>query len=197
VSIVHTSKSGVFTVAAALLLAALLPLGGCATKADLAQSQLTDLALVLPGLYGNPKQVLLILNVFSPLLKGNVMYVRESDAADSRRVYSERIWNLDVSGSGHIVATLYAFDQPERWHDGAENPELFRSLMEQDLRPLPGCELIWEKTARGYSATSASPRCPQSWKLEGDALAFSERPVDSSPGAPDGYFHFVRQSTSQ
>ncbi len=74
---------------------------------------------------------------------------------------------------------------------------MFRSLLPQDLRPLPGCELIWEKTARGYSATSASPRCPQSWKLEGEQLAFSDRPVDPTPGAPDTYFHFVRMSSAQ
>jgi hypothetical protein len=194
-SIVPTVNRGVSRLAAGLLLCALAALGGCATKADLRQSELTDLSLVLPGLYNNPKQVLLILNVFSPLLKGNILYVRESDAADSRRVYSERIWSLDVSGSGHIVATLYAFDQPERWRDGAENPELFRSLLQQDLRPLPGCDLIWEKSPRGYSATSASPRCPQSWKLEGDQLAFSERPIDPNPSAPDAYFHFVRESS--
>ncbi len=69
--------------------------------------------------------------------------------------------------------------------------------MQQDLRPLPGCELIWEKTEHGYSATSASPRCPQSWKLEGEHLAFSEQPVDTRPGAPDTYFHFVRESVSK
>ena len=190
----YRAKSGVSGVAGALLLCAVAALAACTTQSDLRKSEMADLSLVLPGLYSNPKQVLLILNVFSPMLTGTVLYVRESDAADSRRVYSERIWILDVSGANHIVATAYAFEQPDRWRDGAENPELFRSLMQQDLRPLPGCELIWEKTARGYSATSASPRCPQSWKLEGEQLAFTERPVDPTPGAPDTYFHFVRES---
>ena len=190
----YRSGKGRPQVTRALLLCALASLGACATKADVRKSEMNDLSLVLPGLYTNQKQVLLILNVFSPMLTGTVLIVRESDAADSRRVYSERVWILDVSGSNHIVATNYAFEQPDRWRDGAESPELFRSLMQQDLRPLPGCELIWEKTAHGYSATSASPRCPQSWKLEGEQLAFSERPVDPTPGAPDTYFHFVRES---
>jgi hypothetical protein len=184
-------------VAGALLLCALASLSGCATKADQRKAELDELSVVLPGLYANPKQVLLILNVFAPMLSGNMLYVRESDAVDSRRVFSERMWQLDVSGSGHLVAAVYAFDQPDRWRDAAENPELFRSLLQQDLRPLPGCELVWEKTARGYSATAASPRCPQSWKLEGEQLAFSEHPVDPTPGAPDTYFHFVRQSAPQ
>ena len=178
----------------ALLLCVLASAGACATKSDVRKSEMNDLSLVLPGTYTNPKQVLLILNVFSPMLTGTVLYVRESDAADPRRIYSEHLWILDVSGSNHIVATLYAFEQPERWRGAAESPEMFRPLLQQDLRPLPGCELIWEKTAHGYSATSASPRCPQSWKLEGEQLDFSERPVDPRPGAPDTYFHFVRES---
>ena len=185
------AKRGVLGFAGALALCAL---AACTLPSDVRKSELDDLSVVLPGLYTNPKQVLLILNVFAPMLSGNALYVRESDAADARRVYSERLWTLDVSASGHIVATVFAFDQPDRWRDGAENPELFRSLLQQDLRPLPGCDLIWEKTPRGYSATSASPRCPQSWKLEAEQLAFSERPVDPTPGAPDAYFHFLRES---
>ena len=180
--------------AAALLLCGLAALAACTTPGDRRQSELADLSEVLPGVYSNPKQVLMILNVFAPMMSGNILYVRETAAEDVRRVISERIWSLDVSGAGHIVAAVYAFDQPDRWRDAAENPELFRSLLQQDLRPLPGCELIWEKTARGYSATAATARCSQSWRLEGEQLAFSDRPVDPTPGAADAYFHFVRES---
>ena len=181
-------------IAGALLLCGLATLAACTTEGDRRQSELADLSVVLPGVYSNQKQVLVILNVFAPMLSGNMLFVRETAADDARRVISERMWSLDVSGAGHIVAAVYAFDQPDRWRDAAENPELFRSLLQQDLRPLPGCELIWEKTARGYSATAATPRCSQSWRLEGEQLAFSDRPVDPTPGAADAYFHFVRES---
>ena len=180
-----------------LLACALGVLSACTTQSDVRKSELNDLSLVLPGIYRNPEQVLLFLNVFAPMMSGTLLYVRESAANDPRRIYSERMWSLDVSGSNHIVALVYAFDQPDRWHDGAENPELFRSLMQQDLRPLPGCELIWEKTPHGYSATSASPRCPQSWQLDGEHLAFSDKPVNLTAGAPDAYYHFVRESAAQ
>jgi hypothetical protein len=180
-----------------LAAATLMVVGGCATQSDVRKAELNDLSLVLPGVYSNPDQVLLILNVFAPMLNGNMLYVRESDAHDPRRIFSVRLWSLDVSASNHIVATVYAFDQPDRWRDGAENPELFRSLLQQDLRPLPGCELIWEKSPTGYTATSASPRCPQSWKLDGEHLAMSDKPINPTSGAPDTYFHFVRESTPQ
>jgi hypothetical protein len=191
---VQGSQRGTSRTARLLLPALALLASSCTTQSDLRKAELADLAVVLPGLYSTPKQQLLILNVFAPFLTGNVMYVRETDAGDTRRVYSERIWNLDVSGAGHIVATQYAFEQPERWREGAQNPELFRSLLQQDLRPLPGCELIWQKSAHGYSATSATARCPQRWKLEGEQLAFSEHLVDPPPGAPEGWFHFVREN---
>ena len=158
---------------AALLLCGLAALAGCTSQADLRKAELADLAVVLPGVYTNPKQVLLILNVFAPMLPEHVLYVRETAADDPRRIFSERIWVLEVGGTGKIVATVYAFEEPDHWRGAAEDPQLFRPLLLRDLRPLAGCELIWEKTARGYSAAGASARCPQSWRLDGEELAFS------------------------
>jgi hypothetical protein len=183
--------------AGALLLGALATLAGCTSQEELRQAEVKDLALSLPGIYSNPKQVLVIMNVFAPMMSGNLLYVREVAADDVRRVISERIWGLDINANNHIVAVVYAFGQPDRWRNGVEDPEVFRSMMQQDLQQLAGCELIWEKTARGYSATSATPRCPQSWKFDGEQLAFSDRPLDPTPGAPDTYFHFIRTSAPQ
>ncbi len=178
-------------------MALLCALSGCASQADKEKAELNELAVVLPGIYHNPDQVLLIMNAFVPMMAGNMLYVRETAANDPQRVYSVRMWNLDTSSSGHPVAMVYAFEQPDRWRDGAENPELFRAMLQQDLRPLQGCELVWEKTARGWHATSASPRCPQSWNFEGEQLSFSDKPVNPAKGAPDTYFHFVRESATQ
>ena len=178
---------------AALLLCGLAGLAGCTSQADLRKAELADLAVVLPGAYANPKQVLLILNVFAPMLPKNVLYVRETAADDPRRIFSERIWVLEVGGTGKIVATVYAFEEPEHWRGAAENPELFRPMLQRDLRPIPGCELVWQRTPRGFSATGRSSRCPASWRLEGEELAFS---APAAAGG-DGYFHFVRQGGEQ
>jgi CpeT/CpcT family (DUF1001) len=176
------------------LLGAALALCGCATQADLSKAELNDLAIVLPGVYANPQEVLLVLNVFAPMMTGNIVYLRETAADDPRRVFSERIWILEVSASNHVVATAYAFNEPERWRGAAENPEMFRPMLQRDLRPLPGCELVWQRTPRGFSATGRSSRCPTSWKLDGDELAFSAPNKSAAGGTGDGYFHFVRQS---
>jgi CpeT/CpcT family (DUF1001) len=181
----------------AALLGAALALCGCTTQADLSKAELNDLAVVLPGVYANPQQVLLVLNVFAPMMTGNILYVRETAADDPRRVFSERIWILEVGPTKHVVATVYAFDEPERWRDAAENPEIFRPMLQRDLRPLPGCELVWQRTPRGFSATGRSSRCPTSWRLEGEELAFSAPGKSAAGGAGDGYYHFVRQGGEQ
>lgn len=178
----------------AAVLGGFMALAGCATPGDRSKAELNDLAVVLPGLYANPQQVLLVLNVFAPMMTGNVLYVRETAAGDARRVFSERIWVLEVSPNNHVVATVYAFEEPERWRDAADNPELFRPMLQRDLRPIPGCELVWQRTPRGFSATGRSSRCPASWRLEGEELAFS---APNAAAGGDGYYHFVRQGGEQ
>ena len=173
-----------------LALGAALAVGACTSQSDLAKAQLATLGVQLPGNYANPQQLLTILPLAAPLVGDNVFYVRETAANDVRRVISERIWNLQVAANKGIYGSVYVFEEPERWSGGAESPELFRSLLLRDLQPIPGCDLHWQKSERGYTAAGVSPRCPQHWRLEGDELAFSERAGASVP--PDAYFHFIR-----
>ena len=182
---------------AALLAGGALLLSACSSQSDLRKLELVALAGQLPGDYRNPEQQLIILQVAAPLVGDQVFYVRETMVNDARRVISERIWSLDVAADARIVANVYAFDEPDHWRIGAESPELFRSLLMRDLRTLPGCQLIWEKSPRGFTGAGASAKCPQSWRLESDALEFSDQaaaatPAAATPAAGDGYFHFVR-----
>ena len=179
------------SITTALALGGLLALAACTSTSNLRKSQLASLAVQLPGNYGNPQQSLIIMRVAAPLVGDQVFYVRETAANDVRRIVSERVWSLQVAADGGIVGGVYALHEPERWRSGVEGPELFRSLLVRDLRPLPGCELLWTSGAQGFSAASASSSCPQRWRLEGDTIAFSEQPIAVT--APDPYFHLVRQ----
>jgi hypothetical protein len=183
-------KATMRSVTTAVALGGAMALAACTTTADLSKSQLATLAEQLPGNYGNPQQALVIMRVAAPLVGDQVFFVRETAANDARRIVSERIWSLQVAADGGIVGGVYGLQEPDRWRVGVESPELFRSLLMRDLRPLPGCELLWTSSAHGFSATSASPRCPQRWRLEGDSLAFSEQAATDA--SPDPYFHFVR-----
>jgi hypothetical protein len=189
---------------AALVGCGALVLSACTSQADLRKVELATLAGQLPGNYRNPRQQLTIVRLAAPMVGDEIFYVRETMADDSRRVISERIWSLDVAAGARILAVAYALDDPERWRGGAESPELFRSLLMRDLRALPGCELEWQKSPRGFTARGTSAFCPQSWRLEGDELSFSNEPNAAGtiggampPGWHDPYFHFLRSAGSQ
>ena len=167
-------------------------LSACTSQADLRKTELDELARVLPGNYRNPQQGLTILRLAAPLVGDDVYYVRETAANDARRVVSERVWSLGLAADARLYGAVYAFEEPDRWRGGAESPELFRALLMRDLRPLTACDLIWEKGQQGFSATAVSARCPQRWRLEGDALAFSDQAAGATPGVAERYFHLLR-----
>lgn len=187
-----------------LAAAGALGLGACTSQSDLRKAELATLAAYLPGEYRNPRQALTILRLPAPMVGDQVFYVRETVGDDARRVVSERVWNMDVAGGKHIHATAYALDEPDHWRGGVENPDMFRPLLMRDLRTLPGCEMLWQKTPTGFSGDSTSALCPQSWRLEGDELAFSDKAgaasatAGASPtGGPDPYFHFRRSAATR
>ena len=188
----------------ALVIGGALALSACTSQADLRKAELVVLAAQLPGEYHNPRQQLTILRLAAPMVGDQIFYVRETMADDSRRVISERVWSLDVAAGARILAVAYALDDPERWRGGAESPELFRSLLQRDLRSLPGCEMEWTKSPSGFTARGTSAFCPQSWRLEGDTLSFSDKPNAAGtiggampPGGTDPYYHFLRSAGSQ
>ena len=192
-------------------------LGGCASQQELRKQELAVLGAQLPGGYDNLQQAqadaaagragahaaqaLVILKLRAPLVGDDVFYVRETAAEDVRRVTSERIWSLNLSADQKIVATVARFEEPDRWRIGAENPDLFRSLLLRDLRTIEGCELLWQKTAQGYSGDTIGNGCRrggaagappqiQHWRLAGDELDLSE-------AAADDYYRFMRRSGAE
>jgi hypothetical protein len=229
----RNAEARLATLAAALPLVLAGLLVGCASQETLRTNELAVLVAQLPGLYDNqaqaradtaaghagahPAQSLTILRLHAPLVGDQVFLVRETAAGDARRVVSQRIWSIDLTADKHIVAALYQLEEPERWRGGAEDPELFRSLLMRDLHTLPGCELLWQKTAEGFSADGQSTGCrrtseedapylSQHWRLAGELLAFAELPPGvppapatgaAYPGADDPWYRFLRHGNPQ
>jgi len=206
------------TVAGAGLVVLLAALGGCTSQQELRKAELVVLMAGLPGAYDNLQQVqadaaaghhgahaaqaLLILRLQAPLVGDDVLYVRETASDDARRVTAERIWSLKVSEAGQLLATPARFDEPERWQLGLASPELFRSLLLNDLKVIVGCDLLWTKTATGFSgdtlgsgchrsgAASAAPQV-QHWRLGTDGLDISDGT------AADDYYRFRRRGSAE
>ena len=196
-------------IVAALLLAGL---AGCATRqaqderrlavfaADYAGVYVTDgtgadgAAGVAPGAAAATEEAtrLGIVRIRVPLVATHVFYVHEASAADPRRVFAQRVWSAAIAEDGRgVVLTPWELVEPGRWRDGERNPDLFKSMLPQDLRARPDCSLLWREDGKAWkgSATgaclvalpgSAQPlRQLTSAELTAEGLAIAERRLDA------------------
>jgi hypothetical protein len=183
-------------------------LGACANQQDLRKAELEQIAGLLPGRYDNLGQVqseqkaggapreslaLNIMPVYTPMLGRYVFYMQETAADDPLRVLSQRIYSFDLTADGQIVQSQATLEEPQRWRDAHNNPDVFKSMMQQDLHPMSGCELTWTHTASGFEAHNDVQRCRSISRsngqrinvesrltLERDVLAISERHFDAA-----------------
>ena len=200
-------------------------LAGCASQEKLRQADMAALAAALPGTYDNAAQArddiagnvgsphaglrLMVTAIYAPLVGKHVFHVRETSLDDPRRLVMQRIWTLAVLPDKRIAQGVMALAEPERWRSG--DPELFRSLLPQDLRSLSGCDLYWTRTESGFSGENRHASCRADARagtdahtveyraeLEGDRLALSERLYDSAGRVVMGdsaepFYRFVRR----
>jgi hypothetical protein len=162
------------TVLASIGIACMALVGCGSNKLKEAQTELVDLADLLPGRYNNVAQAeadaqsgapahtalaLEITRVDFPLLSDYVFYVQESAADDPRRVTQQRLLTFEAIDDGRIVQRIHTFDQPARWRDGQLNPGLFKSLMVQDTKQMAGCDLEWKKDGEKWKGSNLKEGC--------------------------------------
>jgi hypothetical protein len=215
-----------------LLSLAGLALAGCAGHDRRPPLKLETLAARLPGTYDNAAQVAqdLTHGAASPhlaltlrvapapafVVSNNAYYVRETIAADPRRVLSQRLWTLSEDPKHQrILQTMYVFKEPGRWARAVEEPEMLVSLTPDDLEPLQGCELAWTETDGLLRAVAATDHCrPEALKegmlleqrvtIRGDELSLGEAEVGADgkvagPALFDSdvdFYRFVRRTSA-
>jgi hypothetical protein len=129
-------------------LCALLFLAACTSTADLRKAELSELAGWLPGTYGEGDTSLAFVPIYAPFISDHVFLAEVSSLQDGRRVVAQRVVAFDVIDK-HIVQASYLFADPARWRAGLLHPDLFKSLMEPDLKLLSGCEMLWVRDKAG------------------------------------------------
>jgi hypothetical protein len=148
---------------------------GCATQEQKQETQLLQLLTAIQGSYDNSAQVehetrsgmasvhtrvsLVVLHVSTPRLGKYVMYAQESASDDPLRIMSQRMLSFQVDDKQGIVETVYNFNEPMRWRDGANEPGLFEGVTKSDVRTVLGCELLWSKDEEKFSAAYLPGRC--------------------------------------
>jgi len=162
----------------ALLLLALL--AGCSSTADLRKAELSELAAWLPGTYLNGAHELAFVPIYAPFISDNVFFTEEWSTQDGRRVLGQRVIAFEVVDK-QIVQASYAFAEPGRWRAGLRNPDLFKSLMEQDLKVQAGCEMLWVKDLEAQKFVGANDRKQCRASRAGGSLAFLDARAELTP----------------
>jgi CpeT/CpcT family (DUF1001) len=171
---------------AALALAALTLAAGVFAKPKKEDIFLGQLAALLAGSYDNIAQArrdaehpglrLMIVPVQAPLVGDNVFYVQEMAADDQRRVFSQKLWVLNVVPKREqAVLTQLDLKEPLRWRDGHNNRDLFRSMLMQDLHARPGCDLLWQRDGAAFKAALQANSCRTASRSTGETLKLELR----------------------
>jgi hypothetical protein len=148
----------------------------CTSQEKLQETQLTELLGWLPGTYDGraPTTVqsgvimphgaitLVVAKVYAPRLGHHVFYAQEMAADDPLRVLSQRMFSFKVDEKRGILETVYTFVEPLRWRDGQQNIVLFTAVQPDDLKSVPGCELLWKKGAGRFYAATDPKHCKDS-----------------------------------
>lgn len=149
-------------------------LGGCASKESNPDVDLQELVLLFPGHYDNTAQAqadiahgvqpphealaLEIVPIEAPMIGENAFYVQETVAGDPRRVTGQKIVMFGVVKKD-IVQTDFSLVEPHRWRNGQLNPDLFKSMLTQDVRSSKGCSLRWKKSAGHFAGANEPKTC--------------------------------------
>jgi hypothetical protein len=161
-------------------------LGARAREAELAR-----LAALLPGRYDNAPQVeadraagrtpdaplqLRIVRIYAPFLSQQVFYVHESALEDERRVFSQRLWLLDIGRDKTLQQRTLSLSEPLRWRDGHLDPDLFKALMPPDVvADSPGCVIRWRSEGGGFTGRGDPASCRRNAPQGGAPLRIEER----------------------
>lgn len=191
--------TALWTIAAAVSLL----LGACSGSRSRREADLDALRHALPGIYtsaasgasnsGAAESVrLAITPIVAQAIGDPVFLVRESAGGNEHLVLAERIWTLALDRQGRVVQQMFVFKEPRRWVGAAEHRDLLLGLLPEDLTPLAGCNLIWQRSPSGF-ATEAVPKpdpcepgasvqgqwLDRELKLQGSQLSLTERQVGS------------------
>jgi hypothetical protein len=125
---------------------------------------------------------LMIAPVDAPLVGDHVFYVQEMAADDARRVLAQRMYIVDAVPDQELAVVIQAdLAEPMRWRDGHLNRDVFRGMLAQDLRPRPGCDLLFSREGGGFSATNAGS-CRASARDTGEALRVEQKVILDADG---------------
>jgi hypothetical protein len=172
----------------AVVLAAALAMSACGGAKAQRQGELAQLGRLMIGDYDNVEQVkasedsagvpalrIAIVPIYAPLVGRDIFYLQEMAADDPRRVTSQRVISLEISPQGQLLQGLFALNEANRWRDGHEKPDLFKSLMPTDLRLVEGCDITWRVSGKRFEGSNDPASCRVNRRAAGDTVRQESR----------------------
>ena len=130
-----------------LMLVIIATLVACTSDKARREGELAKLAGDLPGQYESPDRrgaALAILPVHAGMIGDRVFYM-ERQGGDGAQ--SQYMLSLELVDGKEIVQHAFVFKDAPRWRNALQTPELFKSLVPQDLRLTSRCVVTLSETA--------------------------------------------------
>jgi hypothetical protein len=97
----------------------------------------------------------------------------------------------------------YDFKEPQRWASGHDRPDIFKSVVPDDLSSASGCELKWDFVDDNFTGHSSAANCrgagggtEVSIELTATELKLAQRSFDSATSSRgrknDPFFEFPK-----
>jgi hypothetical protein len=116
------------------VLLACLAFSGCANKRAAAEAKVGPAVQRLPGVYDGQGSVLVIVPIYAKSLSDHSFYLQEMVASDPRQITSQRVVSFQPGSGRKLIQSAWTFAEPARWRDGHVKPDLFKSMVKDDVR---------------------------------------------------------------
>jgi hypothetical protein len=126
----------------------------------------------LPGRFESERAELTIVPVYAPRAGAHVFYLRVGAFEALDEALSQSLLAATPGRRSRCMLQAWRLLEPRRWRDGHLSPDLFKSLVPDDLAPGPTVALDWDSTVtRVMSAPGSAFR----FELDPTAVTLTER----------------------
>jgi CpeT/CpcT family (DUF1001) len=123
----------------------------------------------LAGASESDGHVLVIERVSSPMISWHVFYAEERNVLGI--VIAQQLLSLELANDKKsIVERSFRFKEPQRWHGGLERPDIFKSIIADDLTVASGCEIFWFRDKKGFAGKTTPHSCRLRSVATGDSV---------------------------
>jgi hypothetical protein len=151
-------------------------LAACASKGKEREIELEKVAEWLPGDYDNtgqveedlkaltdvhPSTVVKVVPVWARFVGDRALYVERIETRNGMRsIASRHLYSFEKSTDEKtLVQTTFEFKDPDRWAGAATRPDIFKSLLMDDVTATTACNLLWTFDGKLFTGIAGRKGC--------------------------------------